>query len=131
MSEQRDPHLLIFDRVSGIAPLVKEVANGIGLNATAVSSLADFRDQFLKVQPTIVALDCEEPIEDISPLIQWTAIRQPDDAISKPKLILVSASSEQARLLKEFADKVGMRVVAEFEKTVDIAEMEKALKSAL
>ena len=123
------PKALILETVTGLAPIFVEVASNVGLQATAVSSITEFKDQFPRIQPNIVGLDCEIPIQDICPLIFWMSNHQTDVPIPHPKLILISATSELSNLLKKFAENTGIKVVAEFDKTVDIDEVAKILKS--
>lgn len=125
----KEQKALILDHVPGMAPLLVELADEVGIKAKAVSSIAAFKDSFTQIQPSIICLDCEIPQQDIPPLMVWMSSARADRAIPPPKLILVSATEEQSILLKKYAENIGIQVVAEFDKTADIDEVREVLKS--
>ena len=58
MNGPNEPKALVLDSVVGMAPLIVELADEVGIKAEAVSSIAAFKDRFTQIEPSIICLDC-------------------------------------------------------------------------
>lgn len=120
----KQPRLLVIDDEPALAQFIASAARECGYDSALTSDDREFRDEFLRTRPDVVALDLGMPRMDGVELLRFLA----DEKFDAPVLIISGFDRRVLDSAFRLGEALGLNMVGPIEKPARLEELEELLK---